>query len=463
MAIVGTLKTSAAGTSGSSVTTASITPTGGANAVVVVDIVASKTTAGINSPSVSGAGLVWTSIAEIEYLEGVAWQITSYAGLDTSGTATAGTLSISFSAQSQNVIGYAVTEYTGVDASSFANLVVQTATNSVSGSSSGLTVTLAAFADATNNAVGGLFSHRVDTESVTAEAGYTTNATVTHSTTPNYQAISVYKVGQDTTPSCTYTASVRGCLGLAYELKAASSGVTGTAAWTEGADTSAASGTFTTTGTAAWTEGADTAAASGWITVTGTAAWTEGADTIAASGVSAQFVGPAAWTEGADTAAGSGTFTTTGTAAWTEGADTASGAGTVINPITGTAAWTEGADTSAASGTFTTTGTSAWTEGADTAAGSGTYTPPAVTGTAAWTEGADTCSAAGVIPVIPPIGAVAISALRAASVAPTALRPYDVRVSAERPYLVKPTAERPYLVRVTAEHTGAVTVEAEGV
>ena len=446
--------------SGSTIVSNSSTFTSGRLYVVAVG--GSGTTGRTASSISNGAGVsgTWTEAnggTDSSYTDGVTWATTLFTSIDASGT---GTITGNFSGSWSSSTYIHVFEIaSGFDTS---GTVVQSVAGSQAPTATQATCNLAD-SGASGNMRLGYFVHRVQEALTAANSGTLVGAQSIASPVAVSKALWYYDGDTTSDPSVTWSTNSRGAVYMGVEIKASSSGVTGTAAWTEGADTSAASGTFTTTGTAAWTEGADTSTASGWITVTGTAAWTEGADTIAASGVSAQFVGPAVWTEGADTAAGSGTFTTTGTAAWTEGADTASGAGTVINPVTGTAAWTEGADTSAASGTFTTTGTSAWTEGADTAAGSGTYTPPAVTGTAAWTEGADTCSAAGVIPVIPPIGAVVISALHAASVAPTALRPYDVRVSAERPYLVKPTAERPYLVRVTAEHTGAVTVEAEGV
>jgi hypothetical protein len=85
------------------------------------------------------------------------------------------------------------------------------------------------------------------------------------------------------------------------------------------------------------------------VAVTGTAAWTEAADTSAASGAET-FTGTSSWTEDADTVAASGHMAPSGTAAWTEAADTAAGTGQSLSPITGTAAWTEDADTITASG-----------------------------------------------------------------------------------------------------------------
>lgn len=220
--------------------------------------------------------------------------------------------------------------------------------------------------------------------------------------------------------------------------------ITGTATPTEGDDTSTASGAFTPAfqmafllqarnrrvrrykrgstvrpfglitfhrGTAAVTETADTSTASGAFVpppITGSASPTEGDDTSTTSGIfSNDMVGSASPSEGNDSSTASGNFqipivispspTTrrrirrryrkstvrphgqitfyraTSTAG--ETADTSTASGTVINPIAGTASPGETADTSTASGTFT---------------------PPPITGTASPTEGNDTSTATGV-------------------------------------------------------------------
>jgi hypothetical protein len=130
----------------------------------------------------------------------------------------------------------------------------------------------------------------------------------------------------------------------------ASSNVTGTAAATEAADTSTASGTETFTGTSAVTEAADVSTASGAETFTGTVAVTEAADTSTADGtITITVTGTSAATEADDTSTASGTETFSGTSTTTEEADTSAASGT--ETITGTVAVTEAADTSTASGT----------------------------------------------------------------------------------------------------------------
>jgi len=167
--------------------------------------------------------------------------------------------------------------------------------------------------------------------------------------------------------------------------------ITGTAAFTEGADTLAASGAITTTGTIAFTEGNDTAAISGAITVTGTVAFTEAADTIVASGL-VQWIAALASTEEDDTLAASGTVIVTGTLSVTEEDDTAEGEGQVY--ITGTLIFTEEDDTLVAAGTIVSgiTGAIVFTEEADTAEASGTTES---SGTVVFTEEDDTLIATG--------------------------------------------------------------------
>jgi hypothetical protein len=130
----------------------------------------------------------------------------------------------------------------------------------------------------------------------------------------------------------------------------ASAGATGTAAVTEEADTSTATGTETFTGTSATTEAADTSTTSGAETFTGTSATAEEADTSTASGTHTENVtGTVAIAEANDTSAASGIETFTGTSATTEADDTSSATGALT--ISGTSATTEADDAAAASGT----------------------------------------------------------------------------------------------------------------
>ena len=163
----------------------------------------------------------------------------------------------------------------------------------------------------------------------------------------------------------------------------------GSAALTEGADTTTASGTEVITGSAALTEGADSASASGLAGIRGPAALTEDLDVAAGSGLE-KIIGSAALTEGTDTTTASGLEVITGSSAQTEVADTVTASG--LAGIRGSAALTEGADAAAGSGLEIITGSAALTEGADAAAASGLSQFIA---TAALTETVDAASATG--------------------------------------------------------------------
>jgi hypothetical protein len=83
-------------------------------------------------------------------------------------------------------------------------------------------------------------------------------------------------------------------------------GVTGTVAYTNANDTSAATGTTTIVGTLARTNANDTSAASGTTTITGTLATTNANDSVVASGSAGAITGTVAYTNNDDTAAAVG-------------------------------------------------------------------------------------------------------------------------------------------------------------
>jgi hypothetical protein len=185
----------------------------------------------------------------------------------------------------------------------------------------------------------------------------------------------------------------------------AASSATGTAAVTEAADTSTASGTETFTGTVAVTEAVDTSAATGTETFTGTAAVTEADDTSSATGTET-IAGTVAATEEADTSTASGTHieNATGTVAATEADDTSTASGT--ETITGTVTTTEADDTSTAAGTLTITGTVAATEADDTSTASGTVTVPVFGDIAATLHPVSTFEPAAAVSTLEPAATV---------------------------------------------------------
>lgn len=105
------------------------------------------------------------------------------------------------------------------------------------------------------------------------------------------------------------------------------------------------------TGTVAYTNANDTSAASGTTTVVGTLSTTNANDSCAASGsVGGGVSGSVAYTNANDTSAASGTTTVVGTLARTNANDTAAASG-FAGIVSGTVAYTNANDTAQASGT----------------------------------------------------------------------------------------------------------------
>ena len=169
----------------------------------------------------------------------------------------------------------------------------------------------------------------------------------------------------------------------------ASSGAAGTAAITEGSDTTAATGNIAIAGTASITEASDTAAATGAIATAGTAAITEGSDTAVASGAGGA-VGTAAITESSDAVSGTGVLSVTGAAAITESSDTVSATGALS--VAGSAGITENIDTVAATGAAGAGATAAIAEQPDIVSAAGGI---ALSGAAAIFEAGDIVVASG--------------------------------------------------------------------
>lgn len=173
----------------------------------------------------------------------------------------------------------------------------------------------------------------------------------------------------------------------------ASSGVTGSASYTQDDDTVAASGTVAIDGAASVTQDNDTVTSAGTVAIDGASAYTQADDTLSASGSvgSSPITGDAAYTQDNDTVAASGTVDVIGASAYTQASDTASASGTV--GIIGAAAITQSDDTTSAAGTVAISGASSYTQADDTTSAAGTV---AIAGSAAYTQDGDTLSATGV-------------------------------------------------------------------
>ena len=95
--------------------------------------------------------------------------------------------------------------------------IVQSASNAGSGTTA--SVTLSAFADAVNNAA--FLATMINSNAaITEEGGYTELADLGHGA-PNRAVQTEYKVGEDTSPSSTFTSSAWDAIGVEIKMAAA--------------------------------------------------------------------------------------------------------------------------------------------------------------------------------------------------------------------------------------------------
>lgn len=195
-------------------------------------------------------------------------------------------------------------------------------------------------------------------------------------------------------PTLAFTTGTSQCGPVAFvRLRAASSGVTGTVAATQAAQTSSASGqlgytasgsptqgnqTSTATGvgpfagTVAVTQATQTASASGQLGYSAAAAPSQAAQTAAASGTNVAFNGSGSPSQADQTSTASGKLGYSGSGSPTQATQTASASGTVTAPgVSGTAAPTQAEQTGSATGQLGYTATASTTPAAQTGNASG--------------------------------------------------------------------------------------------
>ena len=199
----------------SSYVSASIAPS--ANRLLLVAVVGFNVT-GSNAPTMTGLGLTWTQIASVATLADPfqTTRITLF-GAYTGAGVSPGTLTFDFGGQTQLRCLRSVCEVSGSRQSE-----IQSATNAVVDSS--ITVTLAAFADAVNNAAFGVFSSlAISNQVYNVGAGFTQLSLVeTSQSEPfNYTIplLTEWKTGEDTSVDASGDASF-GRIGIAIEIEA---------------------------------------------------------------------------------------------------------------------------------------------------------------------------------------------------------------------------------------------------
>lgn len=180
--------------------------------------------------------------------------------------------------------------------------------------------------------------------------------------------------------------------GVTLVLAIPSSAVTGTAAVTQGADTSVATGQLGYSATSGTTQAAQTSSAAGQLGYSGTASTSQADQTSAASGVVVAFGGTVAATQADQTSTAAGQLGYSASSAATQAAQTSAASGQL--GYSGTSTTTQAGQTAAASGQLGYAGTSATVQADQTSAATGQL---GYSGAVAATQAAQTSSASGIV------------------------------------------------------------------
>lgn len=214
------LTASYSGTDATSYATASVAP--GSNRLILLTVNSeSDLTETPNAPTASGCGVTWVEVATLAYDTAGSrrGRITLLRGMVASPSS--GAITIDFAGQTQSCCLWTVEEFDGVNTggTNGSAAVVQSATVNSTGSDAP-SVTLAAFADASNNAAYGAFAKEGNPPGFTKETGYTLLSDVA-STTPVARLSSEWILGEDTSVSSTAPSTNQGG-GVACEIAAGS-------------------------------------------------------------------------------------------------------------------------------------------------------------------------------------------------------------------------------------------------
>ena len=204
------LTTSSSGTPATSFTTASVSPTSNNLVLIAVHSVVGSGTG--NIPTVTGAGLTWVEVNH-QYRSGVTTiLITVLRGL---GTVTPGALTIDFAGQTQTQCSWSVNSFANIDTSGSngSGAIVQSAVNTNTGTTTGLSITLSAFGSANNATYGAI--NKSGNNAPAAGSGFTELGTDT-----NTQLIETeWKNTNDTSVDWTWGSESASSEGVAIEIK----------------------------------------------------------------------------------------------------------------------------------------------------------------------------------------------------------------------------------------------------
>ncbi len=217
MASITSLTTGNSG-SASSAATASISP--GPNRLVLLSVISAKGSGGdVTTPTASGCGITWVQIATRTANAGN-WRATMFRELVSAPTS--GQVTISFGGQTQHQgIGWNISEAMPVKTTGAngADAVVQSATGLASGTNTGLTITLSAFANPSNLIYAFVASQGV---SITVGSGFT-QLGLSSITATGFQV--QYKLSADTAVDWTWGSVGTEGPGIAIEIAISGDGI----------------------------------------------------------------------------------------------------------------------------------------------------------------------------------------------------------------------------------------------
>ena len=301
--------------------TASISP--GGDKLLLCAVAQSAYDSGNNDqPTLSGNGLTWVAIGSIVGAGG--WstysRITLFRAMGASPSS--GAVTISFTNQQDSVL-WDIQEFDGVDTSGTngSGAIVQNATNS--GTAASLTVTLSAFGDSAN-ATYGCFE-RVRDGTVQGQSpgtGFTelTDISLNFYTTYNMMLHVEWRNDNDTTVDSSTSSAWESTTGIAVEIKAGATTITGTAGFASGVASFDATGEREVTGSAGFSAGVASLDAVGEREITGVAAFAAVDSDFSADGtVGSGIFGTAGFEAGVASLDAAGVITRIGVAGFEAG------------------------------------------------------------------------------------------------------------------------------------------------
>jgi hypothetical protein len=223
--------TSGQGTAATSFTTASVAPAG--NQLLLLAVSCRVATGSIQppTPTITGNGLTWELVdatnGHADYDATGVDRSTLFLFRSMGASPSSGTIVIDFVTMTLTQCDWSLDQSSAEVDTSGANgsgAVVQTAKNEAGNNVNTLTVTLAAFGDAVNNAAFGAFSHQHNSEATSPGAGFTELADV--APTGNLCTLETeWVLGQDTSVDASWATATNRSGGIAVEVKAAAGGV----------------------------------------------------------------------------------------------------------------------------------------------------------------------------------------------------------------------------------------------